>query len=384
MFTKKVATAALAGMTLGWVGLSCPPAGAAAPSLAGSTTCSLAASTLRVSTAPDTKLNQRFTTLGNTSGAWVGADSTYSVPLADGTIAWLFSDTLYGNVVNGKLSSTDSFFLNNSVVLDDGRSLTTRVHGTPTSPLSLIEPDAPNAWYWVGDGVQQSNGRVQVAALRFTKFGTGIFDFGWDSNKVATFDQKTWALLSLKPLPSSAGVQWGSWWQKEHGYTLVYGIEDLGASKYMHIAKVLGNDMSALNHWRYWTGSGWSTEEQASVRVMAGVGNEYSVTPYQDGYLLVTQDTNESFSNRVLGYTSCSPTGPFTNPTELFRTPETGLWGSYGDPNIFTYNAHEHPELRAGNTLTVSYNVNTFDSNAVYSDVSIYRPRFVNVTITSN
>ncbi len=371
---------ALAGLALAGAAFTATPA--VAQQAAPPATCSLNSSPLRASAQPNAALNQRFTSYGNTSGRWVGADSTYSIPLAGGGIAWLFSDTLYGTVRNNTLSPTQSFFLNNSVVLDKAGAMTTITHGTPTAPTSLVAPDAPNAWYWFGDGVQQPNKRVQIAALRYTKFGTGAFDFGWDSTKVATFDPTTWALLSLDPLPSQAGIQWGSWWQKGTGHTLVYGVEDRGAAKYMHLAKVLGSDMSNLSTWRFWNGRDWVKDEKASVRLMAGVANEYSVTPFEGGYLLITQDTTEAFSNKVVAYTSCSPTGPFTDKVELFRTPETGIWGSYGDPNVFTYNAHEHPELRRGSTVVVSYNVNTFDTNAVYDDVTIYRPRFVDVTLT--
>lgn len=78
----------------------------------------------------------------------------------------------------------------------------------------------------------------------------------------------------------------------------------------MHIARVRGNSLGALDNWTFWTGSGWSPVETDSVRVAAGVANEYSVTPYHDGYLLVTQNTKELLSPRIVGYTSCSPTGP--------------------------------------------------------------------------
>jgi hypothetical protein len=46
---------------------------------------------------------------------------------------------------------------------------------------------------------------------------------------------------------------------------------------------------------------------------------------------------------------------------------------------VFTYNAHEHPELRRGDRLLVTYNVNSFDFADDLRDVSIYRPRFVEV-----
>ena len=89
-------------------------------------------------------------------------------------------------------------------------------------------------------------------------------------------------------------------------------------------------------------------------------------------------------SKRVVGYFSCSPTCPFVKPVELYQTPETGATGSYGNANIITYNSHDHPDMRSGNTLLVSYNVNSLDANTdLYADVSIYRPRFVAVTLAA-
>ena len=85
-----------------------------------------------------------------------------------------------------------------------------------------------------------------------------------------------------------------------------------------------------------------------------------------------------------MAYFSTSPTGPFTNKTPLYTTPETGASGSYGNPNVITYNAHVHPELSTANRLVISYNVNSLDSTIggdLYRDVSIYRPRFIDVTL---
>lgn len=116
--------------------------------------------------------------------------------------------------------------------------------------------------------------------------------------------------------------------------------------------------------------------------VASYVGNEFSVARFRDGYLLITQDTSELFSTRIVARTSCTPTGPFGDPVELYRTPETGAPGGYGDPDVFTYNAHEHPDLRRGDRLVVTYNVNSFDNvGDVYDDASIYRPRFLDVRL---
>jgi hypothetical protein len=166
--------------------------------------------------------------------------------------------------------------------------------------------------------------------------------------------------------------------------TYVYGVEDLGAHKYMHIARVRG---SLTGRWEYYAGNGtWSDHETDSVRVLDGVSNEYSVHRLRNGlYMLTTMDTSVAFSNEMVAYFACSPTGPFVARTTLYTTPETGLFGSYGDPDIYTYNAHAHPELSDPTNVVISYNVNSFDATIGgdhYKDVSIYRPRFVDVRLS--
>ncbi len=55
-------------------------------------------------------------------------------------------------------------------------------------------------------------------------------------------------------------MQWSAWLLRDRGYTYVYGVEDLGASKYQHVARVRGDDLTA-KPWEYWTGTGWSADE---------------------------------------------------------------------------------------------------------------------------
>jgi hypothetical protein len=158
----------------------------------------------------------------------------------------------------------------------------------------------------------------------------------------------------------------------------VYGVEDLGDTKYMHLARVRGADLTGP--WEFYAGDGtWSRNEADSARIMDGVANEYSVTRMGRAYMLITQDTTEKFNTNIVAYFSCSPQGPFTGKTTVYSTPETGANGSYGNPNVFTYNAHAHPELSRPGSLVVSYNVNSFVNTDHYKDVTIYRPRFVDL-----
>ncbi len=105
------------------------------------------------------------------------------------------------------------------------------------------------------------------------------------------------------------------------------------------------------------------------------------MTPFEGGYLLITQDTSEELSAKVVAMTAAAPTGPFAAPVELFTMPEVGPQGSCGMKNVYGYNAHEHPWLRRGRELTISYNVNSLQADDLYADASIYRPRFMRVQL---
>lgn len=362
--------------------LSAGPAAAAPGSTPGGPAgqeCALTSATFTASATVDAERTELFNTYADSGLGWTGADSTYSVPLRDGSLAWIFSDTFLGPVEADGSRPQTTPFLNNSIVLQGPDGLSTVTGGTADEPESLVGPDPDGDWHWFGAGHSTRTGDLQVGVLEFSRFGEGYWDWGWSENSLATLDTDTWKVTSVDPLPSAAGIQWASWYQEIGGHVYAYGVEDLGSPKYMHVAKVLGGDLTDLDRWRYWDGTDWVRDETSSARIMPNVANEYSVTPYRDGYLLVTQDTSVPFSDEVHAYVACSPQGPFVHATKLYDMPEVGLWGSYGNPNVIAYNAHEHPELRDGDTLLVTYNVNSINSQDLYEDVSIYRPRFVEI-----
>ncbi|MFK4791001.1 DUF4185 domain-containing protein [Microbacterium sp. ZW T5_56] len=358
------------------------PAAAAPPSGAGSPrTCHLVDRTLSATASVNQTLTSQFTTYGDTGGAWTGGDSTFSLPLGKGATGWFFSDSFLGTVNADGSRPQDSPFINNSVVVQNRHGgFTTITGGTADEPAGIIPPEADGRWYWIGDPTPGPGDTVQVPLLQFARTGTGQWDFAWTANRLATLNGDTLQLESIIDRPSTTGINWGSWTLEEGDTTYIYGIADLGGVRSAYVARAHGDGIGG--EWTYWDGTGWSAQEADAVPVVPYVANEFSVASYRDGYLLVTQDTSELFSTRIVARTSCSPIGPFTDPVELYRTPETGLLGSYGDADVFTYNAHEHPNLRTGNRILVSYNVNTFDNvGDVFDDASIYRPRFIDVQL---
>jgi hypothetical protein len=334
---------------------------------------------------------------------WTGADGTYSATLPGNQELWIFSDTFLGTVnPDGSRSPVISDggttpFINNSFVEQrDGDTnyadLRTIHGGTAADPSALMPPPDAAHWYWAGDALTTGDGVLQAVYQEYALTGTGAFDFKFYRSVLARYAPSHLSSpMDVTPLPSATGVAWGVWLMRAGGYTYIYGVEDLGANKYMHLARVPGDNLLGAP-WQYYAGNGtWSRSEADAIRLpdptasdgYLHIANEYSVSRLGDVYVLITQNTTQLFSPEIDAYFACSPAGPFVDKTPVYDEPETGHGGQSGnDPNVFGYNAHAHPEVSTGNTLLISYNVNSFVNTDLYADASIYEPRFIDVTFT--
>lgn len=316
------------------------------------------------------RLTSLFTTYGDTSGRWSGADRTASLALPDGRLLWLFSDTFLGEVGPGHSRPRTSPFINNSAVVQHDGRLERTVHGgTQEDPAALVPTGVAGEFYWVGDATVHGDG-VHAIYNRYRRTGSGGLDFALLGSALATFSLPDLALTGVRPLPLGNRIAWGSDVLADGGSTYVYGSEAVDGMKFAHVARVSGTDLGGA--WQFWTGAGWSPDESASRRLLSGVGTAYGMQRVGDRYVLVTHENNLMFSPDFVAYTAPSPTGPFEGPDYLFRAPET-------DAGNIVYDAHLHPELSRAGRLLMSYNVNSLDAEKMYSDVRIYRPRFVEV-----
>ncbi|MFD0548802.1 hypothetical protein ACFQ0X_06205 [Streptomyces rectiviolaceus] len=334
----------------------------------------------------------------STSDGWTGGDSTYSFKLPDGRRLFLFSDTFLGPENNGTRPTTAKF-INSSFVAQNGDSLETITGGSKTNPTGFMPPVIDNRWFWLGDGMISTIDGVQHLQIMFQEYrGTNdgsAMPFEFVRNVVATFalDNLTkpkW----IDPLPSETGVAWGSALmpasRSGDGYSYIYGVSNDKTNKKMRIARVKGSDLSKVDDWQFFNSSAtgdnnWMQGEKEGNEYLEGIANEYSVTPWNGQFVVISQDSTQAFSNKVRIWSGCDPYGVFgswVGHDEVYRMPETGPYGSYRDPKIFAYNAHAHPTLQSGDRWTMSYNVNSFDNRwtsegALFRDTSIYKPRFV-------
>ncbi|GAA3612926.1 hypothetical protein GCM10022419_117410 [Nonomuraea rosea] len=352
--------------------------------------CTLRAPSITVQelgAAPQNTFNSYAATTAN---GWTGGDSTYSARMPDGRILWLFSDTFLGPLNANGTRPTNASLINNSFVIQNGSQLTTVHGGTAAAPKALMPPPDGTHWYWSGDGFIVGT-RLQVIFQKYRREGTGAMPFAFDENVVATFSLSNLSTpASVTKLPSAAGVAWGSAIlpasRSGDGFTYVYGVSDAPTNKQMRIARVKGDDLRQ-GRWQYYTSWGWSEQEQQAANTLTGIANEYSVTPWKGQFLLVSQDSSQAFSGWINAFTSCDPFDGFTNQTSVYRMPEPGPFGSYGDGDIISYNAHVHAEQSSDSSLLISYNVNSLDNRIaadadLFRDAGIYRPRFFRAAIS--
>ncbi|WP_280262663.1 hypothetical protein [Nocardia wallacei] len=356
-----------------------------------------------ISSAPHHDLNTLLSKYAYTDdGGWTGGDSTYLRRLPDGRHVIMFSDTFLGRLdARGSRTPETPFVSNSFVVVERDGSMRTVLSTTPDGRTRAVLPPQNDRFHWLGGSHVTSRDTLDVMYLKFTG-DSRVVDTGGDfdaerlraalvpggggelemhGNLLARFDTRDdLRLLDVTPMPSETGVHWASWVEHDAAtdHTYVYGVHDEGADKLMHIARVQGDDLR--QPWEFFDGQGgWSPRETDSAPVMSGVANEYSMTRLNDQhFLLVTQDTTSPYSPNILGYLSESPTGPFTSPTLLHTATESGPFGFYGDAETVVYNAHEQPDLRRGNELTLTYNLNS-SVQGVLDDSSKYRPNAVKV-----
>nr|WP_170067949.1 fibronectin type III domain-containing protein [Lentzea guizhouensis] len=316
-------------------------------------------------------LNALFTAYGNQGGHWTGGDSTVSVPLPDGRVAWLFSDTFLGAVNADHSRPRTAPFIRNSIVVQQGDQLVQTVHGgTAQDPKTLVTGGDPDQFLWIGSAAVQ-NGSLKALYGRYENAGEGPLGFRRVGTSLVTFALPGLTVASVQDLNRLGKVGWGTAIFTDAGFDYVYGTEDVHGYKFAHVARVAAGNLATP--WQYWNGTAWVSDEAQSKRLFSGGGTAFSVIRKDGQIVLVTHDGNVGFSPWFVAYTASGPTGPFAGPSYLYKAPEP-------DGLKFAYDAQLHQEQADPGELVLSYNVNSLDEEASYRDARIYRPRFVDVT----
>ena len=319
--------------------------------------------THRVEVETAEKFNNYFTRYGD---GWTGADATYSIPLPDGRVVWIFGDTFLGEVDSTNRSRAPQPLINNSFMVQEGDAFVT-LFGKTDPPSAFLVPPDPLEKYWPNHGFTYDD-RLYVFLYTWkNNENGGAFGFDFVRTDQAVFDLPSLSLQSIHTVKDDDRVIWGISVMKEGPYLYIYGSEDRPfESKRLHLARVPLANLEA--DWSYWTQNGWSTEED-SYPLLEGISNQFSVFKHQHNYYLIVQ--GDSFSEKIYRYKATKPQGPFTDPLVLYETPDHG-------GETWTYNACAHPEfMQEDSSLLISYNVNSMNFSELFENADYYRPYFV-------
>ena len=321
-----------------------------------------------------------YTSLFDRDKGWTGADGTYSLPQADGSTLWLFSDTFWGTLNQDGSRGPDTRFVNNSIARQSKTGKMEFFHGGGEgTPQSLFVPPDGKGWFWVHDAVTQESGKNVVflgqfdktqkqEALGFESVGLWMAEMEMteDGPKVSAYQKLPHFCQGEKGQP---GVFFGSATLQHGEYSYLYGVKDHGSTKDSILARVKTQELSNSKSWEFFDGQDWSKELDDSKVVAPDVSMEYSVHKGRDGnFVMVSQ--RGALSAEIQVRTAPSPEGPWSEAETIYSTPET-------QGSDLTYNAKAHPELSDERGLLISYNVNSMDWDRNLQVADVYRPRFI-------
>ena len=327
-----------------------------------------------------------------TSG-WIGADGNYSVQVAPDRLLWFYSDTLVGKVEGGR--RVNSKMINNSVGVQTPTLAGQQVeffHGTDAKgqPAALFHPDDAQHWYWLLGGTCV-DAKVHLFLWEFEKSSDpGVFGFANVGVSHAVIenplDPPTQWKVTRRPLPCieitpERRVLFGSAVMQHGDFVYIYGVRETPQEKLsprqMLLARVPTASIGDPSRWEFRTTTGWSPDFHEAAAIAAGLSSEYSVSRLPAFEQFVSISHGDLLSPKINARFADQPWGPWSEPVEVWTCPEPGAKTGY-----FAYAGKAHSALSTGDELLITYAVNSFQFGDLFSDPSLYWPRFVKVKLS--
>lgn len=325
---------------------------------------------------------------------WTGADGAYTVKLSQNRILWLFGDTWYGEIRQGR--HVNATIINNSIAIQRGISppeasvIFYTGRAPDGEPLAFVRPSVGRGWFWIYHGIE-----VQKALYLFliqaertgdpNSFGFKIT--GTWLGRVANPEDSpnSWRLsqrrIPWERLSSEGDTFFGSALLRKNNFVYIYGTaEDVVGEirqKFMILARVPETKLEQFDQWQFFSAGRWTTNFGELTRLAGDFANEYSVSFLTALGEYVAVYSAKGLSKNVVARFAPNPWGPWSEPIFLYECPEES-WGT----DVFCYAAKGHPELSlAPDEIIVTYVASSLDFEKLAADVELYRPRFLRVKV---
>lgn len=303
-----------------------------------------------------------------------GGDGAISIPIDNTKSFWLWGDSFLGEVIDNRRAESSPFIMGNVWQLLDGESAQTITGGTSVNPESLLKTenvDGYPAILWPMHGFVKNN-IVHVFLSTIVQTGTGTWDFYWHSTVYYRLNLSDLSVIDKQELltEKQTDAHFGFGVTEHDGFYYVYGSnpqKDFTATLHVARARLIKD---RLQDWEYFDGDNWvaNAKESKSLKgIDIPVSEQFSVFKQDNKFILLTQNR---FKPEIYTFIANTPEGPWSNKKHIYTIPEGE------DSTVFTYNAMAHPQYGTDGKLLVSYCVNAKNIPDLYSDASIYKPRF--------
>jgi hypothetical protein len=323
---------------------------------------------------------------------WTGADGAYTVGLSDQEILWLFGDTWYGEVREGR--HENATIINNSIAIQRGivpPHVTVDFYSGESSeakPLAFFRPSDGRGWFWFYDGIKVSK-KLHLFLLQIERTeDPNSFGFTIRETRLASVANpgdppESWRASQLRipwqRLSPDGDTIFGSALLRENDFIYIYGTtENITGGvrkKYMILARVPAAKLQQFNQWQFFSSGRWTYDFNGLSRLAGDFANEYSVSYLASLGKYIAVYTANGASKDIVARFASHPWGPWSEPEILYECPEQS-WG----PDVFCYAAKGHPELSAApDEIVVTYIASSRDFDKIVDNAGLYRPRFLRV-----
>jgi hypothetical protein len=357
---------------------------------------------------PDTAWDSLFQHYGNTSNAWSGGDGAQQVLLPDGSTVWFFADTFFGHTYpnHSRTIATSGGGHNSAILYRDGRlgptfsllpgpsgyqSMEDYTWVFPPPPYLTFQFEILNGDAVIDDGVVYKFFQLADKAIH-----PGGFTYKLIGNVIETFsiNPRTDDLTPTGGTPigvqdsrTSDPIIWGEATLIHDGYVYIYGVKPYNGNANpfpLYLARVSLKGLRTGAPWQYYHGTpsctppptAWRPSERAATPLQTGVSSGFSVTDVNGTDVLLTSDGSSPFTleNAVAYYSPC-PTG--FSPS----SPRYPVYYPHLPRGQLSYEYRIVPQFSSGSEVLVSYDLDTAFLRQNFSNVSIYRPRFLDVKL---
>jgi hypothetical protein len=305
-------------------------------------------------------------------GYFAGADLTSAVDLTDGRTAWLMGDTVTGDAL-----FDTSFFVNNSVLVQSGRCVEELLGWSPTGWIGFLPPPSVGEYYWPGDGIVDG-GKLHLFFVRYRRDPTvpliGARAVGVERVVV---DPVTWEIESRHPVPGGARWQYGTAVVRFGSHVYVYGAGPSSSHRpNLVVARAPAGQLGGA--WRFWNGSDWVPDVDASVPVLPAVMNTAAQMEVIGGRMVAIGQDGVFASTRAVAWSAPAPEGPWSRIGPIFTIPDHRP-ADPGDVGIVYLGATQ--VLSSGRVL-FAWNYLTLPNDpATLGDPGVYGSRFALLTV---